>query len=261
VIPLADIVFDAGEPKSRTFPADAALTAWLKVLVAQDRLRPSPLPPAATSMTVDAKRPGVNGNQIVVIVAANLVDSTKLDITVRETDTYRVVWSAGATGDEDFLPTIIGTAAAEGSRPGLVKFNGPSPPVNEVIEPVLAVTGAASAGKATFTVPASLAGGAPNAFNLIARDPDAAGTTPVWDISVTDVVTADNTFKLTVTWSNTVTIANTTELAALPPKMVASVVITVPMGARLPAIGTYHLYGGAEEASATAASATILASS
>jgi hypothetical protein len=262
LIPLTDIVFDAGEPKSRTFPADAALTAWLKVLVAQDRLRPAPQAPAATSMTVEAKRPGVNGNSIVVMVAPN---GAGRDITVRETDTYhRVVWSAAAAGDEDFLPTVLGSGAVEGTLPGLLKFNGPVPPVPpvvEVTEAVLGIAGPLSGGKATFNVPPTVGAAPPFAFGLIARDADVTGTTIVWDVAITDVVLADKTFTLTVTWSNTMTIASAADLPTLPAKMAASVAITVPAGAALPAVGTYQLYGGAEEASATAATATILASS
>ncbi len=261
-IPISDIAFENGKPKTISTPADDELTAWLVYLANQGRLRQTPAAPASTALTLKAAIAGSTGNKLVVNVAPNNAEATKLDVTVTETDVYDgLTFNLAQLDDATSVTKVLGIAGtADGTRPGLVQFVGPKPAAP--VELTVAVPGAVvqpQTNKPTINVPSTAANAAPLSFALIARAADAGTVAARWSAAITNLDTTAKTFTLTVGWSKTVTIAGTADLAGLATEMAFAVAITLPTNPALPAVGTTHLSGGAEIAAATKAAATVLA--
>ena len=264
-IPLGAIFFDSGQVKSRIYSSDS-LTHWLEYLVATGRLSPAPAPPAGNAMTVTAALTGRVGNTITVTVAPNNTDRTQVDITIVEADSYPLVTLNSAAAS--FVSTILGTSAAPGATPGIVRVKSiATAPVDPVNGPATAVTPVT--GNPSWTilgpVPTAPPGPAPVTFTVEARTANAtAGRTTV-TVSNVQPAAGGATFALDVVWTNTVTIGPSDLLAANATALATKLgtlafAVTIATITSLPAPGTYHLGGGAEAATATSATATIPAS-
>ena len=263
-LPLSDIEFDGAVPQSKTHTS-ASLGNWLKYLVAQGRLAAGPTPALPDAIVFEAPDEGSTGNNILVKVAANT--PTSVYITVTETDLYEGLTLDPAS--DFYLPKIIGAsgvAPSTKSRLGLVRVKtidpgapdpaeGPAQPVAGTI-PSWTIAGAGGATDPSFTLEARAAGS------------EAGG----WVIEVSDVKQAGGaraTFTLEVTWTKTVILAEA-DLTILPSEpasplfpLAFAVTIKRPAGAsalKLPRPGSVTLQGGAENAPATTATATLSAS-
>jgi phage tail sheath gpL-like len=252
--PLSAITFEAGVPTVTPAPAaeDAdALAAWLASLVKQGRLRPQPVEPPGEAMIVTAKEDGVAGNRITVkVTPAVSGDRTKVDIAITSIDRYERMTL-------DSLEDTLGTGAASGERPGLVRIKsvgtddpveGAAAPANPQTTPPSWIAASATAATPAFTVEARRTGTDPARVTVTVTDLDAAATPA--------------TFTLTATWMVEAKDVTASSLPALATAAAFAVDITPspPTGSyKLPMPGTVSLEGGAEVKPATPARATILA--
>ncbi len=277
-IPLSAITIDGGTVKVDQVEPAEPLETWLKFLVTQGRLTPDTAPAAPVALVATAAVSGANGNTISVNIAKNNANPTLIDVTVTETDMYEGLTIADKLSPS-YLPTVIGvggtpavgggagTPGTSGARPGLVRVTPTAidPPLGATPADPIAAKKETNAPNWTF---ASGPGAAPSSFSLEPRILDPASATTSWTVEVKDILpvagAARSTFTLAVTWRKTVTLAPTDDSAALLTKLASlglAVTIKAPDGApaKLPALGTFTLRGGADVAAAKAATATLVA--
>ena len=268
-IPLDDIQFDGEDILVGGVAPDPKLEAWLKYLVKQQRIGPAPSAPLVTSMSLAAPYRGSNGNSITIEVtaAATTVDPTRVDIRVTARNVYTGLTLEAPTTtvpQPTFLTAVIGTAAAAGTRPGMVRLKGTlATPVVYPDDPSPGV--AATGGGWDVKGPVPTTGATPVSFSLeaSAAGSDVNGAVTTITVDTVRPAAVGKTFNLTVTWTHHVAIG-ATDLAsartALAP-LAFGVAITLPTTGTFkpPMLGTYSLSGGVEPTDAVAATATLLA--
>ena len=265
-IPLDKIQFAGDDVLVGGVAPDAKLEAWLKYLAKQQRIGPAPSAPLVTSMSLAAPYRGSNGNSITIDVT-RAADPAKVDIKVTAQNVYVGLTLEAPTTTVPqpmFLPAALGSAAAAGTRPGMVRLKSAlATPVVYPDDPASGV--AATGGGWDIKAPVPLTGPTPVSFSVEPSAPGSDVNNAVMTIVVDTVRPAavGKTFNLTVTWTNHVVVGASdlaTAATALAP-LAFGVRITLPTTGTFkpPMLGTYSLSGGAEPTDAVAATATLLA--
>jgi len=252
-IPIAALLFDAGKIKlSDTYggPNPAGLQGWLNYLASAGVIVPGKTAPPAAAIVFTAAAAGSTGNDVQVEIA--YTSASAYTIKADKIDIYPGLTPAS-------IGAVLGTSAALGSRPGLVRvadassFIAPQDGTHPLLGGDAATRASAlidfAAGN-TLTLEASSVGADGNSINLVFSNSDATA----------------HTFTLTASWSKTVTIDATLDGAAQVAAIAAGLgfVLTaaVPSGGfSLPQAGSFTLSGGSDSAAASSASATALSNS
>ena len=260
-VPLSLIYFENGAVgTSRPNDASSAnLLGWLQYLASRGRIVPGATSPAKTALVFKATDPGAYGNNITITAAAVVPATTprRIDLTVALTDRYPNLKLA----DLAHLDDLMGTAAARGSKPGLLRVKPPLP-ANAVLPTAGEKPEADRTPVAGVTPPANwtLSGTGADALVLepsMPGDPFDEGTTVVR----VEAGAAANSVTLVVTWFATVrNLAATDNFATKldPFRLLVKLGDTPADGFTLPGDGTVSLSGGSDRADAVAATATLL---
>ncbi|MCC6364383.1 MAG: hypothetical protein IT165_12735 [Bryobacterales bacterium] len=251
-LPVSDIYFEDSQIKAQgsLYTANQALfDAFLGHLVKAGAVTPGPQSPTKPVMVLKAKTAGSTGNTILAVFS-NFDSGTnpKFDATVSETDTYTAL-TPGT------VQASLGTAAGNGTRPGLVFVPGAAPASTAVPKAgvyALTITSPATAAKADIP----LNTGSGTAFSVQAKADGADGE--LTTVEIKDVDATARTFTLVAAWKKT-------PAAKVLPTDLASTFsyemdVTPPEGAAAvgtPAAGSVLLSGGADASAAVKATAIV----
>jgi len=242
-IPLEAITFVDDVPTS-SISADG-LGAWLVYLVDQGDLVPGPSPAAPVALRLVAAKEGATGNDITIEVSA--AGGTAV-LIVTESHVYEKVSCNPAAATRRLADVLSDSSLVHLTNP---TAGGTTKPKKN----------AAIAAKGTTPETWVILDEHDNMLvTLEARDTDFDSTKGTMTVGV-DSVADDNTFTLTLEW-----VGNSVEVKKAKPgasqaafdDLGFSVKLKSPPPAGMPAPGTYRLTGGADEADAQVASATLL---